>query len=253
MQASAISDTATGSLGSGQNGETLWSAGRAAKPATARSRCACAAASCPCEELQAAGAGLHLRLEPVERGLADHAGEPLDQPLGRGHVAAGQPVRPDGDEGRQHLRAPEPGRQHLGPPVVRLDLRRRIALHRADAQGAQHPGGELAQIALLRLGQAVQQLEDAGEQPDGLEVCAACLLRLGGGDVQIGGPVGIPRQVQVLGDQRGLGARGGDRVRHGGVRRPPHLEDLGLVGGVAHERVAEAVGARRGPMGSTIP
>ena len=81
----------------------------------------------------------------------------------------------------------------------------------------------------------------------GLGVRPAPLLRLRGDEVQAGGALGGARQVEVLGDQRRLGA-----VRRRCVSAtsacvcPAHVEDLGLVGGVAHQRMAEAVGARPG-------
>jgi hypothetical protein len=197
-------------------------------------------------QVEEARARLHLGLEPGEGVLLHHVGEPVDQPAGRGQGAAGQPVAPEGDQGGQHLRPPEPGGERLGPPVVGLDHGGGVAVHRADAQPAQHPGDELVEVAVGRLGQVLQELQGTREQLRGLGVRSARVLGAGGDEIEARGALGGSGEIEVLGDEGGLGAAEGEGLRHAVVRLPAHVEDLGLVGGVAHQGVAESVGAHHG-------
>ena len=100
----AMRDTAIGSFGRGQKGDTVWSGGRARKPAMPRSRCHWPPRSGRIELLPP-DARLHLRLEPRVDVLLGPSREALDEPPIVAHAAVHEPVGPDGDQRGQHLRA----------------------------------------------------------------------------------------------------------------------------------------------------
>ena len=67
-------------------------------------------------------------------------------------------------------------------------------------------------------GQRLEQVDGPRQQPGGLGVRAASLLRLRGDEVEAGGALGGAREVQVLRDECRLRA-GGRCLRDVGVRR----------------------------------
>ena len=70
---------------------------------------------------------------------------------------------------------------------------------------------------------------------------SATLFGLRSDDIEAGGTLRVSSQVEMLGDQRRLGATISYRLRHAGVGLAPHVENLSLVGGVAQQGVTEAV------------
>ena len=104
---------------------------------------------------------------------------------------------------RAARRAPRPDGGPPGRPARRTR-------HRADAGSPR----SIRAVSSLRsrsseFGQGLQQLDGPGEQPGGLGVRPASLLGLARRRGSGRRPLGLPRQVEVLGDERRLGAPSG--------------------------------------------
>ena len=116
-----------------------------------------------------------------------------------------------------------------------------VPLHRTDAQRAQHPSGQLVEVAVVGFWEALEELERTGKQPGGLQVRSATLFGLGSDDIEARGTLRESSQVEMLRDECRLGAPISHRLRNAGVGLAPHVENLSLVGGVAQQGVTEAV------------
>ena len=211
-QARAISETAMGSLGRARTGRRSrrvggrrslpWRAPGDPGPRRAVLR-----------RTPATRARLHLRLEPGEGGLLDHPVRRSISP-GCGHVPVHEPVRPDGDQRRQHLRPGAEPRRQLP----------RLAGGRTGPLARRQPRIELTLDArsIRAVSSRRSRSSDSGIESSSSRAARAAswpprALRApappGRRRRRAGGPLGLPGQVQVLGDQGRLGALCAERLR----------------------------------------